>query len=102
MNTGIKAAPAFYAGRSTGCTSLTAMLAAQPGPIMGGNFRDATGACYVWLNVQQSSMLTGSEICKLTLHEYGHLTGLEHTADPNDIMFSPFNADVIPSVCQQH
>jgi hypothetical protein len=100
MNTGLKTASAFFPGRTTGCTFVTAMLTAQPGPIMGGNFRDAGGACYVWLNMEQSSMLTGSDICKVTLHEYGHLTGLEHTADPSDIMYSPFQADPTPSVCQ--
>jgi hypothetical protein len=100
MKTGLNAAPQFFAGRSTGCASLTAMLAAQPGSIMAGNFRDATGACYVWLNLKQSSLLTGSEICKIAMHEYGHLTGLEHSADVNDIMFAPFQADPIPAPCQ--
>jgi hypothetical protein len=100
MTTGLKAAPEYFTGRSTGCPSVTPMLATQPGPIMAGNFRDADGACYVWLNLEQSSLLTGSEICKITLHEYGHLTGLQHTADPSDIMFAPFQADPIPAPCQ--
>jgi hypothetical protein len=100
MNTALRAAPTFFPARATGCTFLTTMLTAQSGPIMAGNFRDAGGACYVWLNLEQSSMLTGSEICKITLHEYGHLTGLEHSADPTDIMYSPFQSDPLPSVCQ--
>jgi hypothetical protein len=100
INTAIKAAPAFYAGRTTGCTTTTAMLTSQPGSIMGGNFRDQGGSCYVWLNLEQSSMLTGSEICKVALHEYGHLTGLEHSSDPRDVMFAPFHSDPIPAPCQ--
>lgn len=100
MNVAIQATPSFYAGRETGCKSVTPVLAAQPGQIMAGNFRDADGFCYVWLNLTQSSLLTGSEICKTTLHEMGHLTGLAHSPDPMDVMYSPFRADPIPTVCQ--
>jgi hypothetical protein len=66
---------------------------------MGGNFRDSGGGCYVWLNLRQSSLLTGSEICKIALHEMGHLNGLQHSTDPLDVMFSPFQADPIPAPC---
>jgi hypothetical protein len=100
MNTALKAAPGFFAGRSSGCVRITPVLASQPGMIMAGNFRDMDGGCYVWLNLQQSDALTGSEICKTTLHEYGHLTGLEHSSDPQDVMFAPFQPDGIPAPCQ--
>jgi hypothetical protein len=100
MNTAINASPGFYNGLTTGCVAVTPMLASQGGQIMAGNFRDAMGSCYVWLNLQQSSMLTGSEICKTILHEMGHLNGLQHSQDPNDVMFSPFQSDPIPSPCQ--
>jgi hypothetical protein len=99
MNTAINAAPVYFAGHTTGCNTTTAMLAAQPGSIMAGNFRVGNGNCYVWLNLEQSSMLTGSEICKTALHEMGHLNGLEHVADPLDVMFSPFRSDPIPAPC---
>ena len=99
MNTAIKAADGFYAGRTTGCKSVTPVLASQGGQIIAGNFRDSDGYCYVWLNLQQSSMLTGSEICKTTLHEMGHLTGLQHSQDPGDVMFAPFRSDPIPAPC---
>jgi hypothetical protein len=100
LTAGVTAAPSFYAGRSTGCSSVTPMLTAQPGSVIAGNFRDSDGACYVWLNLQQTELLTGSELCKIALHEYGHLTGLDHSADPNDVMFSPFRPDPIPIPCQ--
>jgi hypothetical protein len=99
MNTAVKAAPAFYAGRDSGCKLVTPLLASLPGPTMAGNFRDADGYCYVWINLQHSDLLTGSEICKTTLHEVGHLDGLEHSANPADIMYAPFNPKPIPSVC---
>jgi hypothetical protein len=99
VNTAIKAAPTFFSGLSTGCTFTTAMLTSQPGQVMAGNFRDAQGNCYVWLNLQQSSMLTGQEICKTALHEMGHLNGLAHSQDPSDIMFAPFQANPMPSPC---
>lgn len=100
MNTALRAAPEYFAGRNTGCSMITAMLASQPGTIMAGNFRDSGGNCYVWLNLQQSSMLTGSEICKTTLHEFGHLAGLQHTSDSTDVMYSPFVTDPIPAPCR--
>jgi hypothetical protein len=66
---------------------------------MAGNFRDSSGGCYVWLNMQQSEMLTGSEICQTTLHEMGHLNGLQHSEDPANLMFSPFQSQTVPAVC---
>jgi hypothetical protein len=99
MNTAIKAAPTFFGGLSSGCTFTTPMLTSQPGPVMAGNFRDAQGDCWVWLNLQQSSMLTGQEICKTALHEMGHLTGLAHSPDPSNIMFTPFQTNPMPSPC---
>jgi Matrixin len=99
LDTAIGAAPTWFSGVSNGCTSVTAMLASQPGPVIAGNFRDGAGGCYVWLNLQQSSMLTGPEICKVALHEMGHLGGLEHSADPADVMFAPFRSDPIPPPC---
>jgi hypothetical protein len=99
MNTGLAAAPAYF-GRDTGCQSVTAMMTSVSGDTLAGNFRDAFGGCYVWLNLQRSRTLTGSEICKTTLHEFGHLAGLAHSADPDDVMFAPFRADPIPAPCQ--
>lgn len=39
------------------------------------------------------------DICKLTLHEMGHLGGHEHAADPDDVMYSPFQSQPIPGPC---
>jgi hypothetical protein len=100
MNTAIKAAPGYFVGRQTLCNAVTPMLAVQRGDIMAGNFRDAEGNCYVWLNVETSSLLTGSEICKTALHEMGHLSGLQHSTNPLDVMFAPFISDPIPPPCQ--
>ena len=99
MTTAINAAPAYFAGRKIRCAAITPVLASQPGNIMAGNFRDETGNCYVWLNMQKSEMLTGSEICKTTLHEMGHLADLGHSTDPTNVMFAPFQADPIPGPC---
>jgi hypothetical protein len=100
MTTAINAAPAFFAGRETACPGVTPMLASVSGDVMAGNFRGADGYCYVWLNLGQSDTLTGSEICKVALHEIGHLAGLTHSADPRDLMYSPFASDPIPAPCQ--
>jgi uncharacterized membrane protein YoaK (UPF0700 family) len=101
MNTAISAAPGFYPGLTSGCASVTPVLASTPGTqVMAGNFRDAQGGCYVWLNLSQTQALTAPEICKTTLHEMGHLNGLQHSSDPSDVMFSPFISDPIPAPCQ--
>jgi Matrixin len=100
MNTALNAGPAFFAGRSTGCAVIVPLLTTRPGSVIAGNFRDAAGACYVWLNLAHSDMLSGPEICKTTLHEFGHLTGLEHSSDPRNVMFAPFVTDPIPAACQ--
>lgn len=98
MNTALAAAPAYF-GRDTGCQSVTPMITSISGDTLAGNFRDAFGGCYVWLNLKRSSTLTGSEICKTTLHEFGHLAGLAHATDPSDVMFAPFKSDPIPAPC---
>lgn len=100
MRVAIGAAGSYFAGRATGCAAVTPVLAAEPGSVIAGNFRDSDGNCYVWLNLEQSSLLTGPEICKVALHETGHLAGLVHSADPADVMYAPFEADPIPDVCR--
>jgi matrixin len=99
MRTAIGAAPQFFAGRTTGCTHVTPMLTSEKTRILAGNFLDTSGGCYVWLNLQQSANLTWSEICKTTLHELGHLNGLQHSPDANDVMYSPFRRTPIPRPC---
>jgi len=99
MRTAIAAAPRFFAGRTTACKNVTPMLTSQTSPILAGNFLDTSGGCYVWLNLQQSATLTRSEICKTTLHELGHLNGLQHSPDPRDVMYSPFRPTPVPRPC---
>jgi hypothetical protein len=100
MRTAIAAAPLYFTALPNGCSSVTPLLTLVPGPTIAGNFRDAGTSCYAWLNLGQSSMLTGSEICKVTLHEMGHLSGLQHSADPSSVMFAPFRSDPIPAPCR--
>jgi hypothetical protein len=99
LRSGIAAAPGHFGERATGCASITPVLVNQPGQTIGGNFRDSADGCYVWLNLSQSAMLTAPEICKTALHEVGHLMGMEHSADPSDVMYTPFTTDPIPRVC---
>jgi Matrixin len=100
MRTAIAAAPLYFAGLPNDCLSVTPLLTSVPGPTIAGNFRDAADGCYVWLNLKQSSMLTGSEICKAALHEMGHLSGLQHSADLSSVMFAPFRSDPLPAPCR--
>jgi Matrixin len=67
--------------------------------VLGGNFRDENGGCYVWLNLARAPLLNGQEICKIALHEMGHLTGLQHSPDIDDVMYAPFRPQPVPDVC---
>jgi hypothetical protein len=99
MRTAIRAAPRYFVDFDPHCGSTTPMLTYVGSSVMAGNFRDQQDNCYVWLNLQQSPLLTAREICKVTLHELGHLTGLQHSSDPNDVMYAPFVSDPIPGPC---
>jgi hypothetical protein len=99
MRTAITAAPRYFEAFDPHCGSTTPMLTYVDGSVMAGNFRDQDGNCYVWLNLQQSPLLTAREICKLALHELGHLTGLQHSSNPEDVMYSPFVSNPIPGPC---
>ena len=68
---------------------------------MAGNFRGQQSGCYVWLNLAQAPLLNAQEICKLALHEMGHLGGLEHSSDAGDVMYAPFQAQPIPAPCSK-
>jgi Matrixin len=99
MRSAIAAAPDYFDGFNSGCSRTMPVLAYQGGDVMAGNFRGQDAGCYVWLNLSQASLLTAREICKLTLHEMGHLTGLQHSSDPSDVMYAPFVSDPIPGPC---
>jgi hypothetical protein len=99
MRTAIAAAPGFWDGYQTSCARTLPVLTYVQGDTMGGNFRDQSSGCYVWLNLAQAPLLNAQEICKLALHEMGHLGGYQHSGDPNDVMYSPFTSDPIPAPC---
>ena len=99
MRAAITAAPSFYPNFNSGCPRTLPVIALVGGQVMAGNFRDQDGGCYVWLNLAHAPLLTAQEICKLALHEMGHLTGLQHSQDPKDVMYSPFESSPIPPPC---
>jgi Matrixin len=99
MRTAIAAAPGFWDGYQSDCSRTVPVLTYVKGDTMGGNLRDQSSGCYVWLNLAQSPFLTAQDICKVTLHEMGHLGGYQHSADPADVMYAPFEADPTPPPC---
>jgi hypothetical protein len=101
MRTAIAAAPQTFSGFDAKCARTTPVIAFVEGRTMAGNFRDQQQGCYVWLNLAHAPLLNAQEICKLTLHEMGHLTGLQHVSDPEDVMYSPFEAQPIPAACTE-
>lgn len=99
MRTAIAAAPGYFEGYSSGCGRTTPVIAQSQGQTMAGNFRDQQSGCYVWLNLAQAPLLDAQEICKLALHEMGHLGGLQHSPDAGDVMYAPFQAQPMPAPC---
>jgi hypothetical protein len=100
MRTAIAAAPREWEGYSSNCARTTPVIAFDEGRTMAGNFRDQDSGCYVWLNLAHAPLLNAQEICKLALHELGHLGGFQHSADSADVMYSPFEAQPIPAACR--
>jgi hypothetical protein len=99
MRAAISAAPSFYGDYQSSCSRTTPVIAQVSGQTLAGNFRDQQSGCYVWLNLSHAPLLTAQEICKLTLHEMGHLGGREHSTDSADVMYSPFEPQPIPAPC---
>jgi hypothetical protein len=99
MRTAIAAAPQQFPGFDSKCARTTPVIAFAEGRTMAGNFRDQQQGCYVWLNLAHAPLLNAQEICKLALHEMGHMTGLQHSSDPDDVMYSPFESQPIPAPC---
>jgi hypothetical protein len=100
MRTAIAAAPRTWEGYDSRCVRATPVIAFVEGSVMAGNFRDEDSNCYVWLNLAFSPLLNAQQICKLGLHELGHLSGLAHSDDPDDVMYSPFTPKPIPAACR--
>jgi hypothetical protein len=100
MRHGIAEASHYFSPYQTSCTRTVPVIAFVQGQTMAGNFRDQDGGCYVWLNLAQAPLLDAQEICKLALHESGHLGGYAHSSDPDDVMFSPFESQPIPAPCR--
>ena len=101
MRAAIAAAPTFYSGANSQCARVVPVIAYVANNVMAGNFRDTSGACYVWLNLAQSPLFNAQEICKTTLHEMGHLAGLQHSSDAENVMYSPFRSDPVPEPCEE-
>jgi Matrixin len=99
MRAAIAAAPRSFAGYQTTCARTVPVITYVRGQTMAGNFRDQSGGCYIWLNLEYSPDLNAQEICKLALHESGHLGGLQHSSDPEDVMYSPFESQPVPAPC---
>ena len=75
------------------------MLASVDGLVVAGNFRDDVQNCYVWLNLLRAEDISADDLCKLVLHELGHLAGSAHSPDPANVMHSPFVAKPTPPAC---
>jgi hypothetical protein len=99
VSTTIQLAPQQYPGFKTPCSHITPLLTSVEGPQMAGEFNDGDGGCYIWINLLNVADISSADLCKLSLHELGHLSGLQHSKDPADVMYSPFVSKPTPPVC---
>jgi hypothetical protein len=61
----------------------------HPGDVLA----DAEGAAWAWrgnctIGIDARMSLEFEELCTIVLHEAGHVTGAEHSDDPNSVMFA--------------
>lgn len=96
---GLQSADHYWAGRPSACAHTYVAAIVSGGSPEGGNFRDESGNCYVWINTDDSPY-TGPDVCKIIVHEVGHLRGLQHSPDPRSVMYSPYHSSPMPSRCR--
>src|SRR4051794_27651920 len=58
------------------------------------------GGCRIWLDSDYWPAPASEEYCNLIAHEWGHLTGREHSSDPHDLMWPKWTNNVVPQCAE--
>lgn len=87
------------------CSYTVSAIADSPPPVMAGNLRTVDGGCLIWVSAPmflgRNAPYDARDACKTAMHETGHLAGLQHSLDPNDVMYSPYQRVPLPSACRK-
>lgn len=54
------------------------------------------GSCVLWIDKSIVAPVAFAELCVTVVHEDGHLHGLDHSPDPNNVMFWAPSAKSVP------
>lgn len=93
----------YWANRTDTCprTYVSAMVAPwslTDGQLAGAS-RDSHEDCAVSIDAQYP--MGARDLCKLIVHEVGHLRGVKHSMDPRSVMYTPFRPDPTPAGCKR-
>lgn len=95
---GLNAANHYWHGLPNTCPKTFVSVVADGGSPEAGNYREP-GFCIVWINTTYGPY-SGPVMCKLIIHEVGHLRGLQHSTSPRSVMYTPFHEKPIPRGCR--
>lgn len=96
---GLSASNHYWAGSPSPCPHTYVAMVADGGEPMAGQWIDPNGTCIIWINAAQGPF-DGTQICKLIVHEDGHLRGKQHSTDPRSVMFAPYRSTPMPYRCR--
>lgn len=92
MSAAIASGPSYF-HQSAICGTPTPVLFYEDSRVFGRTGPD----CGISINASKVRNL--NDVCKATLHEYGHLVGLGHSPDPRSVMHSPYFRSPLPRIC---
>lgn len=96
---GLHTADNYWAKRPNPCPHIYVAAIVAGGAPLGGNFKDEVGDCIIWLNTDDGPY-SKRDICKIIVHEEGHLRGLQHSLNKKSVMYSPFQSKPTPRGCR--
>lgn len=83
---GLHTADHYWAGLRDPCPHTYVAAVVDGGSPLAGNFILPSGDCIIWVNASDGPFRS-RQLCKLIVHEAGHLRGLRHSTNPRSVMY---------------